>query len=146
MPSWEATTSDTMMPMMANVMEIFMPPKIYGNALGMRIFQKICQREPMKVRAMRWISSSIDSKPMAALIVIGKNATRKASSRLDMVPVPNHTMNKGAMEIFGVPRRDKDDGKKAFWKGGGEGNKQGDEDAADDGEQKSEQGQIKRGP
>ena len=42
-----------MTPMIANVMEIFMPPKIYGKALGMRIFQKICQREPMKVRAMR---------------------------------------------------------------------------------------------
>ncbi len=39
---------------------------------------------------------------MAALIVIGKNATRKASSRLGRVPVPNHTMNKGAMEIFGM--------------------------------------------
>src|SRR5262245_44884999 len=98
MPSCDATNSDTRTPMMANVMEMFMPPKIYGKALGMRIFQKICQREPMKVRAMRWISSSIDSKPMAALIVIGKNATRKASSRLDMVPVPNYTMKKGEME------------------------------------------------
>ena len=68
----------------------------------MRIFQKICQEEPMKVRAIRWISSSTDSKPIAALIVMGKNAIRNASSRLDMVPVPNHTMNKGAMEIFGM--------------------------------------------
>jgi hypothetical protein len=35
-------------------------------------------------------------------MVIGKKAIRKASSRLDMAPVPNHTMNKGAMEIFGM--------------------------------------------
>ena len=41
-------------------------------------------------------------KPIAALMVIGKNAIRNASSRLDIVPVPNQTMNSGAMEIFGI--------------------------------------------
>ena len=35
-------------------------------------------------------------------MVMGKNATRKASIRLDRVPVPNQTMNSGAMEIFGI--------------------------------------------
>src|SRR4029453_4255616 len=103
MPSCEATNSDTMTPMIARGMEIFMPPKIYGKALGMRIFQKICQREPMKVRAMRCMSSSTDANPMSALMVLGKNATQKGRSKLDMVPVPNHTMNNGAMEIFGIP-------------------------------------------
>ena len=39
---------------------------------------------------------------MAALMVMGKKATRNASSRLGMSPVPNHTMNSGAIEIFGI--------------------------------------------
>ena len=38
----------------------------------------------------------------AELIVIGKKAIRKASNKLDIVPVPNQTMNKGAIEIFGT--------------------------------------------
>jgi hypothetical protein len=68
----------------------------------MRIFQKICQRVPMKVRAIRWMSSSTDWNPIAALIVIGKNEIRNASSREDIVPVPNQTTNNGAMAIFGI--------------------------------------------
>src|SRR5215475_11137221 len=102
MPCWEATNSETITPIIASVIEIFIPPKMCGSALGMRIFQNTCQGDAMKVRAMRWISSSMDRKPSAELMVMGKKATRKASNKQDTVPVPNQTMKRGAMEIFGT--------------------------------------------
>src|SRR5512136_453887 len=80
---------------------IFNPEKIYGRALGNRIFMKICHWLAFKYRTKSKRSSSTSSRPVAVLMTIGKKETRKAIRILVAIPYPIHRRKIGATAMMG---------------------------------------------
>src|ERR1700730_4777947 len=101
-PLCDDTNSATITPMMAKVMDTFIPSKIYGSACGSWIFQKNSQRLRANARPRSSISRLMLPRPETVLITIGKNAIRKAISTRDRSPRPNQSMSNGATAIFGT--------------------------------------------
>ena len=84
------------------MIEIFNPPKIDGKALGSRILKKVASA-PSPIERARWIfSCSIDARPTAVLMTMGKNAIRNAINTFGTRPNPNQTSSSGATATFGM--------------------------------------------
>ncbi len=96
------TNSPTTAPVTACVAATLRPLNSCGSDAGKRILLNTFQRLAPIVEASSSISRSTDFRPASPEMTTGKNAIRTATTTLGARPKPSHTMNSGAMAIFGI--------------------------------------------